>query len=173
MCYGGQPGTNGIPVCMACRVPLEHLAVMDVTESKEIRAARERLGPRDQLVQKERKEIRESLEPRAPQAKKDSEGRKVRVELQDLLSFPRTWTGKNAPGKRLTAKTQEWSRQVIYGTRLQCYKKSLSLVSLISTENIYFFFGITFYCWALRTIQFGNLLKCRIRPVSVPSHGRG
>ena len=78
------------PVCMACRVPLGHLAVMDVTESKEIRAARERLDPRDQLVQKERKEIGESLGPRAPPAKKDSEGRKVRVELQDRLSFLRT-----------------------------------------------------------------------------------
>jgi len=47
-------------------------------------------GPRDQLPQKERKEIRESLEPRAQPAKKDSEGRKVIVELQDHLSFPRT-----------------------------------------------------------------------------------
>ena len=61
---------------MACRVPLGHLAVMDVTEPKEIRAAREKLGPRGQLVQKERKEIKESLEPRAPLAKKDSEGQK-------------------------------------------------------------------------------------------------
>ena len=75
------------PVCMACRVPLGHLAVMDVTEPKETKAARERLGPRDQLAEKERKEIRESLEPRVPPAKKDSEGRKVRVELQDRLSF--------------------------------------------------------------------------------------
>ena len=40
------------PVCMACRVPLGHLAVMDVTERKETRAARERLDPRVQLVQK-------------------------------------------------------------------------------------------------------------------------
>jgi len=78
------------PACMACRDPLGHLDVMDVTEPKETRVARERLGPRDQLAQKERKEIRESLEPRAPPAKKDSEGRKVRVELQDHLSFPRT-----------------------------------------------------------------------------------
>jgi len=78
------------PACMACRVPLGHLAVMDVTESKETRAARERLDFRDQLAQKERKEIRESLEPRAPQGKRDSEGRKVRVEFQDRLSFPRT-----------------------------------------------------------------------------------
>jgi len=78
------------PACMACRVPLGHLAVMDVTEPRATRAARERLGPRDQLAQKERKEIRESLEPRALPAKKDSEGRKVRVETQDHLSFPRT-----------------------------------------------------------------------------------
>ena len=77
-------------VCMVCRVPLGHLAVMDVTEPKGIKVALERLGLRDQLVQKERKEIREGLEPRAPPAKKDSEGRKVRVELQDLLSFSRT-----------------------------------------------------------------------------------
>jgi len=69
------------PVCMACRVPLGHLAVMDVTEPKETRAARENLGPRDQLVQKERKETKESPEPRAQSVKKDSEGRKVRVEL--------------------------------------------------------------------------------------------
>jgi len=61
-------------VCMACRVPLEHLAVMDVTERKETRAARGRLGPRDHPVQKERKEIKESLEPRAPPDKRDSEG---------------------------------------------------------------------------------------------------
>ena len=78
------------PVCMAYRVPLGHLAVMDVTEPKETRATRERLGPRDQLVQKERKEISESLEPRVPLAKKDSAGKKARVELQDRLSFPRT-----------------------------------------------------------------------------------
>jgi len=77
-------------VCMACRVPLGYLAVMDVTEPKENRADRGRLGPKDHLVQKERKEIRESLEPRAPPGKRDSEGRKVRVELQDRLSFPRT-----------------------------------------------------------------------------------
>ena len=91
---------------MACRVLPEHLAVMDVTEPKEIRAAGERLGHRDHLVQKERKGIRESLEPRTPPAKKDSKGRKVRAEL----SFPRTRTGKNAPRKRLTTKTQVWSR---------------------------------------------------------------
>jgi len=77
-------------VCMACRAPLGHLAVMDVTEPKETRAARGRLGPRDQLVQKERKEIRESLEPTAPPGKRDSEGRKVRVEFQNRLGFPRT-----------------------------------------------------------------------------------
>ena len=95
------------PVCMACWVPLGHPAVMDVTEPKEIRAARERLGPRDQL-QKERKKIRESLGPslsraalisfgsitsitaRCPAGQKNSEGRKVRVELQDRHSFPLT-----------------------------------------------------------------------------------
>ena len=38
------------PVSMACRDPPGHLAVMDVTEPKETRAAQERLGPRDQLV---------------------------------------------------------------------------------------------------------------------------
>jgi len=69
---------------MACRVPLGHLAVMDVTEPKETRAARGGLGPREHPVRKERKEIKESLELR------DSEARKVRVELQDRLSFPRT-----------------------------------------------------------------------------------
>ena len=78
------------PVCMVCPVPQGLLAVMDVTEPKETRATREGLCPRDQLVQKERKEIRERLEPRAPPAKKDSEGRKVRVELQDHLNFQRT-----------------------------------------------------------------------------------
>jgi len=83
-------GQMASPVCMACLAPLGHLAVMDVTEPKETRAARERLDPRDQLVQKERKEIRESLEPRVPRAKKDSEERKVRLELQDHLSFSRT-----------------------------------------------------------------------------------
>ena len=83
-------GQMASPVCMACRVPLGHLAEMDVTEPKEIRAARERLGPRDQLVQKERKEIRGRLERRVPPAQKDSEGRRVRVELQDHLSFPLT-----------------------------------------------------------------------------------
>ena len=45
-------GQMASPVCMACRVPLGHLAVMDVTERKETRAARERLDPRVQLVQK-------------------------------------------------------------------------------------------------------------------------
>jgi len=66
---------------MACLVTMEHLAVMDATEPKETRAARERLGPRDQ---------RESLELRAPPAKKDSEERKARMELQDHLSSTRT-----------------------------------------------------------------------------------
>ena len=64
--------------------------MIDVTEPKEIRAARERLDPRDQLVQKERKEIRERLERRAPPAQKDSEGRRVTVELQDRLNFTHT-----------------------------------------------------------------------------------
>ena len=67
-----------------------HLAVMDVAEPKETRAARERLVLKDQLVQKERKEIRESLERRAPPAKEDSEGRKVRVELQDRFNIALT-----------------------------------------------------------------------------------
>jgi len=75
---------------MACQGPLGHLAVMDATEPKETRAVRERLDLRDQPAQMERKEIRESLEPMAPSAKKDSEGRKVRVELQDRFSFPGT-----------------------------------------------------------------------------------
>jgi len=35
---------------MASQDPLGHLAVMDVTESKENRAAREKLDPRDFLV---------------------------------------------------------------------------------------------------------------------------
>ena len=73
-----------------CRVPLGHLAVIDVTEPKEIRAARERLDPRDQLVQKERKEIRERVKRRVPPAKKDSEERRVRVELQDRFNFALT-----------------------------------------------------------------------------------
>ena len=71
------------PVCMACLVPPGHLAVMDVTEPKEIRAARERLVLRDHRVQKERKEIKESLEPRVPPAKKDSEERRLeRMHLE-------------------------------------------------------------------------------------------
>ena len=66
-----------------CRVPLGHLAVIDVTEPKEIRAARERLDPRDQLVQKERKEIRERVKRRVPPAKKDSEERRLeRMHLE-------------------------------------------------------------------------------------------
>jgi len=72
---------------MACLVTMEHLAVMDATEPKETRAARERLGPRDHPVQTEQ---RESLELRAPPAKKDSEERKARMELQDHLSSTRT-----------------------------------------------------------------------------------
>ena len=62
------------PVCMACRVPLGHLVVIDVTEPKETRAARERLVLKDQLVQKERKEIRESLERRPPRPKRTARG---------------------------------------------------------------------------------------------------
>ena len=50
--------------------------MMDVTEPKETRAARERLGPGDQLVQTERKDKRENLEPRAPPAKKRQRGEK-------------------------------------------------------------------------------------------------
>ena len=124
-------GQMASPVWMACRVPLGRLAVMDVTEPKEIRATRERLGPRGQLVQKERKDIKESLEPRVPPAKKDSEERKVRVELQDRLSFPRTWTGKNAPGKRVITKTQVWSRQVVNGTSLLCIEHGSVIKQLL------------------------------------------
>ena len=97
---------------MACLVTMEHLAVMDVTDPKENGAGREGRGFGDQRVQTERRERRESLELRAPPAKKDSEGRGVRVELQNHLNFPRTWTGKNAPGKRKTTKAQVWSRQM-------------------------------------------------------------
>ena len=78
------------PVCMACRVLLEHLAVMDVTEPKETRVAQERLGPGEKLVEKERKGIREILEPRVPPAKKGNEGEKARVEPLDRPSSPHT-----------------------------------------------------------------------------------
>ena len=138
MCYGGQPGTNGIPGMHGMPGSPGAPGRDGRDGTKGDQGYPGRLGPRDKLVQKERKEIRESLEPRVPPAKKDSEGKKVRVEVQGRLSFPRTWTGKNAPGKSRTAKTQEWSRQVIYSTRLQCFNKSLSLVSLIPTENVFF-----------------------------------
>lgn len=69
--------------CMACRDPLGYLAVMDVTEPKEAGAVRERLGPKDLLA------FKESLVSRVLQAKRDSEGRKARVEMQGRLSFPR------------------------------------------------------------------------------------
>jgi len=85
---GDNQGQMASPVCMACRVPLGHLAVMEATEPKETRAARAGLGPRDHPVQKEKKEIKESLGRGAPPVKRDSEERKV--ELKDRLSFPRT-----------------------------------------------------------------------------------
>lgn len=69
--------------CMACRDLLGYLAVMDVTEPKETGAVRERLGPKDLLA------FKESLVSRVLQAKRDSEGRKARVEMQGRLSFPR------------------------------------------------------------------------------------
>lgn len=75
------------PVCMAYK---DRQAVMDetgATEPKETGVVQGGLDLRDQLVSKERKEI---LEFRAPRVKKDSEGRKGRVELQDHLSLPRT-----------------------------------------------------------------------------------
>ena len=75
--------------CMAYRDLLGHLVVTDVTEPKEIGAVRERLGPKDLLAFKETKVRRESLVSRVPKAKKDSEGRKARVEMQGRLSFPR------------------------------------------------------------------------------------
>lgn len=75
--------------CMACRDPLGYLAVMDVTEPKEAGAVRERLGPKDLLAFKEIKVRRESLVSRVLLAKRDSEGRKARVEMQGRLSFPR------------------------------------------------------------------------------------
>ena len=96
--------------CMACRDLLGHLVVTDVTELREIGAVRERLGPKDLLAFKETKVRRESLVSRVPQAKKDSEGRKARVEMQGRLSFPRIWTGKNVHGREETTKTREWSK---------------------------------------------------------------
>ena len=67
------------------RDSLGHLAVMDVMESKETWAARERLDTREHLVRKERKEQRENLGSRVLQAKKDREGTKVTVELLGFL----------------------------------------------------------------------------------------
>jgi len=76
-------------------------------EPEETRVSRGGLDLRDQLVAKEKEEIREILEFRAPPVKKDSEGRKVRVEIQDHLSFARTRTGKNAPGNKEKTKTKD------------------------------------------------------------------
>ena len=74
---------------MARRDLLGHLAVMDVTEPKETGAVRERLGPKDLLAFKETWVRRESLVSRVLQVKRDSEGRKARVEMQGRLRFPR------------------------------------------------------------------------------------
>ena len=57
--------------------PLGHLAVMDVTEPKEIWAARGNLDLRAHLAQRERKEEKEKLEFRVLWAQKESVGTKV------------------------------------------------------------------------------------------------
>ena len=62
---------------MASQDPLGHLAVMDATELKESMAAREKLDARDLLVLWDR---RENLGSRVPPARKESEGRKARVQ---------------------------------------------------------------------------------------------
>ena len=78
------------PVCTAYRDTQAVMDETDATEPEESGVFQGGLDPRGQLVLKERRVIREILGLRAPKVKKDSEGRKVRVELQDHLSFPRT-----------------------------------------------------------------------------------
>ena len=78
------------PVCTAYRDPQAVMDETDMTEPKEIGVVQGGLDPRDQLVVKERKEIWEILASRAPPGKKESKERKVKVELQEHLSFPRT-----------------------------------------------------------------------------------
>jgi len=77
-------------VCTVYRDPQAVMDETDATEPKEIGVDQGGLDPGDQLGLKERKVIRVILELRASTVKKDSEGRKVRVELQDRHSFPRT-----------------------------------------------------------------------------------
>lgn len=75
------------PVCTAGPESLVHqveTAVMDVSEPKATGEVRDPQG------QKERKEIKESLVSRALPAKKESEGRKARMEIQEHRSFRRT-----------------------------------------------------------------------------------
>ena len=95
---------------MAYREPQAAMDETGATEPKETGVVQGRLDLGDQLVSKEKKEIREILELRAPPVKKDSGGRKGRVELQDHLRLPRTWTGKNAHGALEITKTKDWSR---------------------------------------------------------------
>ena len=68
---------------MAFREPQAAMDETGATEPKETWVVQGRLYLGDRLVSKERKEIREILEFRAPPVKKDSEGKKGRVELQD------------------------------------------------------------------------------------------
>jgi len=75
---------------MAYRDPQDVMDEMGAMEPEETGVFQGGLDLRGQLVPKERKEIREMLDFRAPPVKKDSKERKVRVELQGHLSFPRT-----------------------------------------------------------------------------------
>jgi len=63
---------------MVSQDPLGHLAVIDATEPKENMAGRERLDPRELLVLKDR---RGNQGYRVPPAKRESEGRKAKVEI--------------------------------------------------------------------------------------------
>ena len=69
-------------------------------------------GPQGSAGAERKKGDKGEFGAQTPPAKKDSEGRKVRVELQDCFNFALTWTGKNAPGKggqqRLGYDTSKW-----------------------------------------------------------------
>ena len=88
-CYGGQPGTNGIPGIHGMPGSPGAPGCDGRDGTKGDRGSPGKAGPQGPPGFKEIKVRRESLVSRVLLAKRDSEGRKARVEMQGRLSFPR------------------------------------------------------------------------------------
>lgn len=105
------------PVCMACREPLGHLAVMGVTESKGTWDTRESLDLRDHLEQKERKGKRETLghlavmdmtEPKETRAARGNLDLRGHVEPRERKEQRALSAQKESVGTKVTVAPLSW-----------------------------------------------------------------